>query len=143
MRAFVPPPRRKHEKGAGGLVTWTRQRFLSTNLQTNEQNDVVVPCCPTEESPLLSSIISHTSVAKAKAISEVPVEERQGEITASGNLHNTWQHEAKAIASYSVPLVVTFLLQYSVNISSIIATGRVGKAELAAVSCRLVLCSYR
>ncbi|KAH7007557.1 multidrug and toxin extrusion protein [Ilyonectria destructans] len=46
----------------------------------------------------------------------------------------TWQHEAKVLASHAAPLIVTFLLQYFIDISSIIAVGRLGKIELGAVS---------
>lgn len=88
----------------------------------------------------MSSKLAHDGAANAKAVSKVPVEEElQGEITASGKTHNTWLREAGTIASYTVPLMITFVLQYLVDLSSIIAAGRIGKTELAAVSRRLVL----
>ncbi|XDG09490.1 hypothetical protein ABKA04_009105 [Annulohypoxylon sp. FPYF3050] len=53
---------------------------------------------------------------------------------ASGKIETTWQREAMTIAIYSRSLILTFLLQYSVNIASIFAVGRIGKIELGAVS---------
>lgn len=91
----------------------------------------------------MKSIVGHTSAANGNAASEDSVEEQREEITASGDIHVTWQHEAKTIASYAAPLVVTFSLQYSVDVSSIVAAGRIGKIDLGAVSCQLVLSSYR
>lgn len=53
---------------------------------------------------------------------------------AAGAIKTTWQREAKTIAVYSRSLIVTFLLQYSLNVTSIFAVGRLGTLELGAVS---------
>lgn len=53
---------------------------------------------------------------------------------AEGKIKTTWQREAKTIAVYSRSLIITFLLQYSINVASIFAVGRIGKLELGAVS---------
>lgn len=42
--------------------------------------------------------------------------------------------EVKVLLYYSVPLVVTFLLQYSLTVASVFSVGRLGSTELAAVS---------
>ncbi|PFH62489.1 hypothetical protein XA68_13391 [Ophiocordyceps unilateralis] len=46
----------------------------------------------------------------------------------------TWLQEAKIIASCSLPLTVTFLLQYSIDTLSLVVAGKIGKLELGAVS---------
>jgi MATE family multidrug resistance protein len=56
---------------------------------------------------------------------------------ADGRIKTTWQREAKTIAVYSRSLIVTFLLQYSINTASIFTVARIGKIELGAVSCKL------
>ena len=53
---------------------------------------------------------------------------------AAGKIHTTWQREAKTLARYSGPLVVTFVLQYSLTVASIFTVGHLGKVELGAVS---------
>ncbi len=60
---------------------------------------------------------------------------------AAGQIHTTWQREAKTIAVYSQSLIVTFLLQYSINITGVFAVGHIGKAELGAVSRELFSCA--
>ncbi len=55
---------------------------------------------------------------------------------AAGQIRTTWQREAKTITEYSRVLIVTFLLQYSINVASIFAVGHIGKLELGAVSCK-------
>lgn len=42
--------------------------------------------------------------------------------------------EVKVLLKYSAPLVVTFLLQYSLTVASVFSVGRLGSTELAAVS---------
>ena len=53
---------------------------------------------------------------------------------AAGKIHTTWQREAKVLSRYSAPLILTFLLQYSLTVASIITVGRLGRAELGATS---------
>lgn len=42
--------------------------------------------------------------------------------------------ETRTLLKYSVPLIVTFLLQYSLTVASVFSVGRLGPTELAAVS---------
>ena len=53
---------------------------------------------------------------------------------AAGKIKTTWQREAKTLWRYSSPLVVTFVLQYSLTVASIFTVGHLGKVELGAVS---------
>ncbi|PQE13661.1 hypothetical protein CJF31_00005142 [Rutstroemia sp. NJR-2017a BVV2] len=56
------------------------------------------------------------------------------EAVAAGKIKTTWQREAKTLWRYSSPLVVTFVLQYSLTVASIFTVGHLGKVELGAVS---------
>lgn len=42
--------------------------------------------------------------------------------------------EAKVLLKYSIPLIITFLLQYSLTVASVFSVGKLGSHELAAVS---------
>jgi len=75
---------------------------------------------PSESSPLLGSH-EHLNAQWEAAV-------------ADGKIKTTWRREAKTIAVYSRSLVVTFMLQYSINVASIFAVGRIGQLELGAVS---------
>ncbi|KAJ9639596.1 hypothetical protein H2204_003666 [Knufia peltigerae] len=46
----------------------------------------------------------------------------------------TWQQESRVLAGYSVPMILTFLLQQSLTVSSVFAVGHIGTTELASVS---------
>jgi len=87
---------------------------------------------PSERSPLLRPVESPTSAAVHDHLNE-----QWEAAVAAGQIKTTWQREAKTIAVYSRSLITTFLLQYSISITSIFAVGRIGKLELGAVSCKL------
>ncbi len=62
------------------------------------------------------------------------INRRWEEAVAAGKIHTTWQREAKVLSRYSAPLILTFLLQYSLTVASIFTVGHLGKVELGAVS---------
>jgi len=62
------------------------------------------------------------------------ISQKWNEAIAAKKIQTTWQREAKVIAKYSLPLMVTFLLQYSLTVASIFTVGHIGTAELGAVS---------
>lgn len=62
------------------------------------------------------------------------VEPTWTEAVDAGNLHTTYTLEGKVLLKNSIPLYITFLLQYSLTLSSIFSAGNLGKDELAGVS---------
>jgi multidrug resistance protein, MATE family len=56
------------------------------------------------------------------------------EAVKEGKIQTTWQREAKVLGGYAWPLMITFVLQYSLTVASIFTVGHLGKAELGAVS---------
>ncbi|RMD42683.1 hypothetical protein DV735_g2405, partial [Chaetothyriales sp. CBS 134920] len=56
------------------------------------------------------------------------------EAVTAGKINTTWQRETKVIATYAAPLIVTFVLQYSLTVASIFTVGHLGTVELGAVS---------
>ena len=121
---------------ASSIVHSTYSRSFSGTSIPGDQDKAIVSDEPTETSPLLKSIDSRRIAVTPDSSSEdYYIEEQLDEIAAPGNINVTWLHETKIILSYAAPLIVTFLLQYSVNISSILAVGRLGQRELGAVTC--------
>lgn len=59
---------------------------------------------------------------------------RWEEAVASGKIKTTWQREAVVLARYSRSLILTFILQYSLTVTSVFTVGHIGKFELGAVS---------
>lgn len=62
------------------------------------------------------------------------IKQKWDEAVEAGQIQTTWQREAKVLATYSLPLMVTFLLQYSLTVASIFTIGHLGIVELGAVS---------
>nr|OQO29338.1 hypothetical protein B0A51_06918 [Rachicladosporium sp. CCFEE 5018] len=89
-----------------------------------------IPEVPSESSPLLGdSSKPYGGQGEAAVISA-----KWEEAVKEGKIKTTWQREAKVLASYSLPLMVTFLLQYSLTVASIFTLGHLGTVELGAVS---------
>lgn len=84
---------------------------------------------PSETSPLLPDRAPASPAPDSRCLNE-----RWEAAVAAGKIRTTWQREARTLVVYSRSLIVTFLLQYSVQIASIFAVGRIGKLELGAVS---------
>ncbi|KAF2031538.1 MATE efflux family protein [Setomelanomma holmii] len=62
------------------------------------------------------------------------INKKWNEAVAAGKINTSWQREAKVLAKSSGPLMLTFLLQYSLPVASIFTVGHIGKIELGAVS---------
>lgn len=60
--------------------------------------------------------------------------QKWSEAVEAGKIQTTWQRESKVLAKYSLPLMATFLLQYSLTLASVFTIGHLGTVELGAVS---------
>lgn len=123
------PPKHASESRRGLFFDVYRSIF-STKSRRTSRDEEVSPAGPSEFSPLLAG----TSGASTPD-SEV-LDAQWDAAVANGIIETTWQREAKTIAGYAPPLILTFILQYSINITSIFTVGRLGKIELGAVSCK-------
>jgi MATE family multidrug resistance protein len=126
----VLPP--KHSVRRQTLFGRLYKRLFSTKLPSRDtEGPHITIQPPSETSPLLRD-----GNGSATPSDDDDLEDQWEQAVASGQLRTTWQREAKTIATYSVPLIVTFVLQYSINVASIFTVGRIGKMELGAVSCK-------
>lgn len=112
-----------------------RQQLCRTKLPGQHHEDSI-PSHATETSPLLKSdsCLDHDHGIIVCVRRRQNIDQPEQGILSLDDNPVTWLHEARTIASYSLPLTVTFLLQYSVDALSLIAAGRLGKRELGAVS---------
>ncbi|KAK6512068.1 hypothetical protein TWF481_000965 [Arthrobotrys musiformis] len=87
----------------------------------------------TETDPLLPHAGSSGEESDILAANADPTAKWKDSVEA-GKITTTWQRETKVLARYSGPLIVTFLLQYSLTVASVFSVGKLGTNELAAVS---------
>jgi MATE family multidrug resistance protein len=95
-----------------------------------EEADDGVTAEPSEVTPLIGGRSS--SGDSTPDIDDI--DKKWEEAVLAGMIQTTWQREAKVLASYSAPLIVTFVLQYSLTVASVFTVGHIGKVELGAVS---------
>lgn len=62
------------------------------------------------------------------------LDQKWEDAVVAGKIKTTWQREAKVLTKYSAPLIVAFLLQYSLTVASVFTIGHLGTVELGAVS---------
>ena len=87
------------------------------------------PNWPSEATPLLPDTEDSSPVDDPTAIDKT-----FEDAVISGNIKTTWQRETKTLAAYSGPLMLTFILQTSLTLTSVFTVGHIGKNELGAVS---------
>ncbi|EQL00326.1 Multi antimicrobial extrusion protein [Ophiocordyceps sinensis CO18] len=130
----VLPPKHQGQEKSRSLPGRIYHRVFSTRLPPRDDDEgPVVSRQPTERAPLLSDAANGIHADSASGSGD-DLEEQWEEAVASGRLRTTWQRETKTVVAYSAPLIATFFLQYSINVASIFAVGRIGKVELGAVS---------
>jgi len=108
---------------------------MGENNTHNEDERQVVCESPSEYSPLLGK--PNGRYHDNRTDEENKCMEDYHTIEPCG-VQTTWVKEVKILLASSVPLVLTFLLQNSINLASIFAVGRMGKVELGAVSRKLL-----
>ncbi|KZM25953.1 uncharacterized protein EKO05_0009162 [Ascochyta rabiei] len=62
------------------------------------------------------------------------INKKWNEAVAAGKINTSWKRETKVLTKSSAPMILTFLLQYSLPVASIFTVGHIGKTELGAVS---------
>lgn len=132
----VLPPKHPQTRQKQTLAARVYRRLFSTKLpRDNTEADESARGGPTETSPLLDGASDRSDrLDTASGHGHGRLDQQWEEAIASRRLHTTWQRETRTIVSYSTPLIITFILQYSINVASIFAVGRIGKVELGAVS---------
>ncbi len=130
---ILPPkhPRARHETPLRRLYRWV----FSTKVREVDSG-VVGPALSRVSTKALETTPLLLSVAEVAAPTPHEEHDRWQAAVAANILRTTWQREAKTLLQYSGPLIITFLLHYSVTIGSVLTVGRIGMIELGAVSCK-------
>lgn len=127
----LAPPKHGEAPKQGVLSVLYRKAF-SSRRPPEDDEEAPAPLFaqePSETSALLGDGPPESSRTQHERLN------RQWEAAvASGKIKTTWQREAKTLWKYSLPLVITFILQYSLTVASIFTVGHLGTIELGAVS---------
>ena len=86
---------------------------------------------PLETTPLLSNGFASD---QARGFAGDDRSERGERLTWTVESKPTWREEAEILTTSSLPLIVTFVLQYSLTAASIFIVGHLGKTELGAMT---------
>lgn len=137
--ATVVPHRAEHE----GLTAREREQAIEDERDLLSDNNVMGGASRRKERrsqdsgtrPLETTSLLGQRRASSHSNAEADeIDRKWEEAVMAGLIHTTWKREAQVIGKNAAPLVVTFLLQYSLTVASIFTLGHLGKKELGAVS---------
>lgn len=138
--ATVVPHRAEHE----GLTRREREQAIEDERDLLSDNNVMGSAGRRKErrsqgsgtSPFETTALlgPRRASSHANADDADEVDRKWEEAVMAGLIHTTWKREAQVIGKNAAPLVLTFLLQYSLTVASIFTLGHLGKKELGAVS---------
>ncbi|KAF1839511.1 MATE efflux family protein [Decorospora gaudefroyi] len=131
---LIPP---KHPRTASeGPFDRARSRISISGLRrigsTPDEESAITSS--SERTPLLEALGDDANQPYGGSDTPKTINKKWNEAVAAGKINTSWQREAKVLTKSSAPLILTFLLQYSLPVASIFTVGHIGKAELGAVS---------
>ena len=136
---IIPPKHPRKGKGSETLGQRLTRHLSHPNLHvrggdgkvaTHSGETTTKTTRPPETAPLLGD----PELPYGGQDSPMNLDQKWEEAVLEGKIKTTWQRELKVLGRYSGPLVLTFLLQYSLTVASIFTVGHLGKVELGAVS---------
>ncbi|KAK6199599.1 ethionine resistance protein [Scheffersomyces amazonensis] len=112
------------------IINYVQQRRVSIASAGNNRIPANFSLRNVTSNDRLTTSTSHNSFLHRSSVSELLHSSQHLEAEPETNL----QTEVQVLLYYSVPLIITFLLQYSLTVASVFSVGRLGSSELAAVS---------
>ncbi|RDL39806.1 Uncharacterized protein BP5553_04146 [Venustampulla echinocandica] len=132
----LAPPKNPEPPSERSALNRAYRRVFSTKVpekKTDPESSPTTPLFAAEPSET-SSLLPQPIAQESHRTRDERLNQQWEAAVAAGKIKTTWQREAKTIIKYSCPLVVTFILQYSLTVASIFTVGHLGTIELGAVS---------
>jgi MATE family multidrug resistance protein len=138
----IPPDNRRGKspglsKKISGLLSKSLRGTTSNGSEAMDSDvaDEESAISPDNERPdYATDITERTTLLGIPTPSDEEIDQKWEEAVAAGLIQTTWRREARVLSGYSFPLMLAFLLQYSLTVASIFTVGHLGKVELGAVS---------
>lgn len=117
-------------KKVSGLLSQRRKTLTGRDEESNFDTTAE----PSANSPASETTALLVPAPSTGRTADDAIDQKWEEAVMAGLIHTTWRREVKVITKYSTPLMVSFVLQYSLTVASIFTVGHIGKVELGAVS---------
>ena len=128
---IIPPKHPRQSNSDRSLSRRLSRPFLGKRVPDASSSDNVRHVGPTSEN---APLLGDPSLPYGGQDTQTNLDQKWEEAVLEGKIKTTWRREAKVLARYSGPLILTFILQYSLTVASIFTVGHLGKVELGAVS---------
>ncbi|KAL8943022.1 MAG: hypothetical protein Q9216_001310 [Gyalolechia sp. 2 TL-2023] len=136
----IPPKHAQNSQPSRSLVRRLSRQFANLGIPrpdkrlTQESEESTAASSEPTSLPETAPLLGNPELPYGGQDSPEMLDKQWNQALAAGKIHTTWQREAKVLSRYSAPLIVTFLLQYSLTVASIFTVGHLGKVPLGAVS---------
>ncbi|KAK4159915.1 putative transporter [Cladorrhinum sp. PSN259] len=130
--AIIPPRHPRSQRN--NVILRIYRRIFSTRVKDHEDPEPIFQETVAETTPLLGDPALALEEESLPTPPPEEIVERFEDAVAAQAIKTTWQREAQTLVQYAAPLIVAFLLHYSVTVGSVLTVGRLGMVELAAVN---------
>ncbi|KAK6462845.1 ethionine resistance protein [Scheffersomyces coipomensis] len=113
------------------IINYVQQRRVSIASVGNTRIPAPFNLRTVQSNERLTSTTSNNSFLHRNSINELL---SNNNLNIEPEPETDLKTEIQVLLYYSVPLIITFLLQYSLTVASVFSVGRLGSSELAAVS---------
>ena len=103
-------------------------------VRPDDEEAIEVAAGHPEDLPETTPLLGNPDLPYGGYDSPKHLNQKWEEAVMAGKIQTTWQRESKVIGKSSAPLVLTFVLQYSLTVAGIFTVGHLGIVELGAVS---------
>lgn len=131
------PPKHPQRSGSAGPSNRLANKLSFSGLRkvkSTPDEESAAHSHPSERTALLGGSSGDSSQPYGGYDTPKMINKKWNEAVAAGKINTSWQRETKVLAKSSGPMILTFLLQYSLPVASIFTVGHIGKIELGAVS---------
>lgn len=136
---IIPPKHPRNRRSSEGLVRKLSRSLITTGIQggdgkhRKERRDRLDGQLD-GSTAVIAPLLGDPELLYGGQDTANNISKRWEEAVMAGKIHTTWQRETKVLVRHSGPLILTFLLQYSLTVAGIFTVGHIGKVELGAAS---------
>jgi MATE family multidrug resistance protein len=124
----------KNLKRYASVSAFSSSRHKSARMDEEEATGTEGEPTEGQEATESTTLLNGDDNAEDPAESAEAIDAKWEEAVLNGQIQTNWRREAKVLVQYSAPLMLTFILQNSLTLTSVFTVGHIGKIELGAVS---------
>lgn len=124
----------KNLKRYASISAFSNSRRKSARMDEEEATGTDGEPTDAQEATEATTLLNGDGGEDSPPNSAEDIDAKWEQAVLNGQIQTNWRREAKVLVQYSAPLMLTFILQNSLTLTSVFTVGHIGKIELGAVS---------